>query len=519
MPMSFKWRICLALLAGAWMALAASAQEEVEVIVENTTNVVNGDTKDIPSLIALPGSDGISFAEAFRAANATMGKKLITFDESLIGKTIELSTSPDDRQLFVFNGPDITIEGDLDRNGTPDITLAAVRGSTVAFVIRFGRTRIEGIHIIVGFDGAPVTFTCLDFSCDDHLLRDVKIMNNEIINLAGPAIEITPGPPRPEMIPYLTDLFYDDLQISGNTITAAGTGISLSVGVQGFSTGRARAITISNNKINAPAGIRIATADGASPPRFSENNVIENLKIDQNTIDTSGTGINVFAANAGNSSNTITGLQITGNLIRAANGIEVTPGRNGGPQRIAGGNTLEKVTIGGNQITASVRAIAVSAADLPATDSVSSGFDSNRIQQLVIRQNTVSGYSDAGVRLWGGFANSGTVTANALNDVTITDNVLTAGSAQAIGIGIVAGESRGGAARNNSIRALSITGNRATGHASGVFFVGGSGAQASANSVEVLHFSGNDLPRAAAAENQSDANGNAVRFPRRRAVR
>ncbi len=517
--MPFKWRICLASFAGAWLALAAFAQEEVEVIVDNTTNVVNGDTKDIPSLIAHPGSDGISFAEAFQAANATTGAKLITFDESLIGKTIELTTSPDDRQLFVFNGPDITIEGDLDRNGTPDITLAAVRGSTMAFVIRFGRTRIEGIHIIVGFDDAPVTFTCLDFACDDHLLRGVKILNNEIINLAGPAIEITPGRPRPSMIPYLADLFYDDLQISGNTITAAGTGISLSVGVQGFSTGRARAITISNNKITAPAGIRIAAADGASPPLFSENNVIENLTIDQNTIETSGTGINVFAANAGNGSNRITGLEITRNQIRAANGIEVAAGRNGGPQRIAGGNTLENVTIGGNQITASVRAVSVSAADLPATDSVSSGFDSNRIQHLVIRENTVGGYSEAGLRVWGGFANSGTVTTNALSDVTIADNVLTAGSAQAIGIGIVAGESRGGSARNNSIRALSITGNRATGHVSGVLFVGGSGAQASANSIEVLHFSGNDLARASAVENQSGALGNAVRFPRRRAVR
>jgi hypothetical protein len=509
----------LGILIAATLVLPAQAQQESLVVVTNTTSVINGDTLDIDSLNAHPGSDGISFAEAFKAANGTTGKKVITFDESLIGKQIDLTSSPDDRTLFVFTTPDITILGDLDRNGTPDVTLAAVRGSAMAFVIRSSRSVIQGVHIITGFDGAPVTFACLDFVCDDHLLRGVRIADNEIINLAGPAIEVTSGPPRAGMIPYLADLFYDDLQITGNTISSTGTAISMSVAVNGFTGERARGVTISKNHITAPAGIRVAAADGISPPDFSDNNSIENLVIDQNTIETAGTAINVFAANFGNSNNRIAGLQITGNQIKAANGIEVAASRDGKPQRIAAGNILDTVTIAGNQIVATTRAIAVSAADLPAPDSDSAGFDSHRIRQLVIRDNTASGYSDAGIRLWAGLANRGTVTANSVEDVSVANNILTGGSAQATAIVIVAGESRGGIARNNAIRGLSVTGNRAVGGATGIAFIGGNGHQASSNSIEVLHFSGNDFPQASAVENQSGASGNAVRFPRRRAVR
>ncbi|HSP15021.1 MAG TPA: hypothetical protein VLV78_09735 [Thermoanaerobaculia bacterium] len=521
--MSKLARVCLAMIiAGAWFALAASAQEENIVVVDNTTSVINGDTTDIPSLIAHPGSDGISFAEAFKAASAMTGKKVITFNESLIGKTIEVTTTADDRRLFVFDTPDITILGDLDGNGTPDVTLAAARGSVLAFVIRSSRTTIEGIHLITGFDGAPITFACLDFVCDDHLLRGIRILDNEIVNLAGPAIEVSIGPPRSGMIPYVGDLFFDDLQISGNEISAAGTGVSMSVAVQGFSNERARAVTISRNKINAPAGIRIIAADGTSAPDFSDNNTIENLTIDQNTIQTSGTAIKVFAANFGNSNNRITGLQITGNQIEAANGIDVAASGDGKPQRIGSGNIIENLTIAGNQIKATGRGIAVSAADLPASESSSAGFDSNRVRRITIRDNTVSGYSDAGVRVWGAVANNGTVTTNALEDVSVANNVLTAGLRQAFGIGIVGGDGKGGSARNNAIRTLSITGNRASGGAVGVVFIGGNGPQAVSNTIEVLHFSGNDLQAndigVSAIENQGGG-GNAVRFPRRRAVR
>jgi hypothetical protein len=56
-----------------------------------------------------------------------------------------------------------------------------------------------------------------------------------------------------------------------------------------------------------------------------------------------------------------------------------------------------------------------------------------------------------------------------------------------------------------------------------VFFAGGSGAQAASNSLDVMRFSGNDLQSndvaAAAIENAGSGSGNAVRFPRRRAVR
>jgi hypothetical protein len=515
------------LLFSVALTAAAQAPTEFTVTVSNTTMVVNGDTTDIPSLIANPGADGISFLEAFRAANNTQGVKTIAFDSALAGKTIEVTPTTDIRQ-FVVNTPDLTINGDIDGDGVPDVTLQA-SNNQMMFVIRDSRFTIRGLRLISNFTGVMIMTECLDNSCQQQEVDGLNIIGNAIFSTLGSAIEISPGFVRPFDLMFLPQLTYKNILISGNEIEVHNIGITITPSVDGVNGAIAQNITIEKNQITAPIGIRAVTADRAAPPFFAANNLIGGLKIDQNTFRSSTTAVIAEAGVQGNSNNRISGLQITGNHIATPNsGLDIAAAADPKPQRVGSGNVIENVVISGNDIAATARGITISGADLPVLQNDSVGLDSNTVRDVSIHDNTISGYNEAGVRLWGGLGNlstgSLTISRNVIDDVSVMNNVLTAGSRHAVGIAVVGGESRGGTiASDNAVRDLTVSNNRMIGNGTGVFFTGGIGAQARSNIVDIAHFDGNLFDgndvRVTAAENSNSAGGNTIRFPRRRIVR
>ncbi len=125
--MSRMSRIRLAALAALWIPFGAWGEADpVVVVVDNTTAAINGNTANIESLIRSPGPDGISFPEAWRAANGTSGPKVITFAPDLLGATIEVTTSAEDRQLFVFASPDLTIDAKKKYTATIETTAGSM---------------------------------------------------------------------------------------------------------------------------------------------------------------------------------------------------------------------------------------------------------------------------------------------------------------------------------------------------------------------------------------------------------
>jgi hypothetical protein len=92
------------------------------VIVANATDSANGDTANLDALIANPGPDGISFREAIRASNNTVGLKAIEFAPILKGATIILGSAEATEEIELLSGQ-LTINGDIDGDGKPDITL------------------------------------------------------------------------------------------------------------------------------------------------------------------------------------------------------------------------------------------------------------------------------------------------------------------------------------------------------------------------------------------------------------
>jgi len=101
-----------------------------DITVDNTTDLVNGDTSSVFALIADDGGDGVSLREAVTASNNTIGLGTITFDgdvftgglnslirltqgELLITEELTIDASPGTEVVITgdANGDDITLPG------------------------------------------------------------------------------------------------------------------------------------------------------------------------------------------------------------------------------------------------------------------------------------------------------------------------------------------------------------------------------------------------------------------------
>jgi len=117
------------LLAGA--ALAGPAQA-IDFVVTNLADSGEG-----------------SLRQAILDANENEEADTITFDETLAGETILLSSG----ELTIADDtadPDLTINGDVDGDGTPDITVDAQGGSRVFLIASGADATLQGLVITGG---------------------------------------------------------------------------------------------------------------------------------------------------------------------------------------------------------------------------------------------------------------------------------------------------------------------------------------------------------------------------------
>lgn len=139
------------------------AADPLVVTVTNTTNVIDGNTDGFFSLMSTPGVDGISFREAVAAANNTPGAKKILFAAALKNASIPIG-STDPREFFpvTFASGDLTIDGDIDGDGAPDVTLSGTGNECgTAFDIRSSNVTLNGL-VLHDFNGTAIHFACMD---------------------------------------------------------------------------------------------------------------------------------------------------------------------------------------------------------------------------------------------------------------------------------------------------------------------------------------------------------------------
>ncbi|MGA3015699.1 MAG: hypothetical protein ABSF62_01175 [Bryobacteraceae bacterium] len=287
------------------------------ITVANATVAVNGDTSSVAALVANPGSDGISLQEAVMATNNDPGTWVIQFAPALKGSTISVDSAPGGI-LAGLSGGNVTINGDIDGDGQPDITLTTSQSGVGIAVGSGGNTLYGlalqnftyGVWISAPPPGQP--------GGTGGTLSNITISNLVLTNIQYLGIGVNPpGSPANQST-------LDHILITGNTISgnAAGpvVGIDLEVG---NTANTLQHITVANNNINLPmtqaGGIAMNVGAGVG----STNNQALDILIANNTISAAlpQFGIRIGEGLDSASGNLIDGVQIIANQIQVTGPI------------------------------------------------------------------------------------------------------------------------------------------------------------------------------------------------------
>ena len=398
------------------------------LVVTNTNMEQNAQCCGPEGLIADPGPDGISYSEAVGSVGGPFDQPVrITFDPSLSGQIIDTSQGFNSAIL----ADNVTIDGDLDDDGDPDITLTGnnADGNGI-WIWAASHVLIEGLTLRnFGWGGIRITNNVEE--ADLNVFEDIVIRNNRITGTGYKgAIEIVL-----ENVDYGS---VKNIEIIGNTILDDSLGVNIEAGWGGNSYNEISHVSIISNTITG--GVILHTGGG-----FHEgcsHNTISDVVIQGNQI--SGDPIWLAAANRGNGyDNILKDVVIAGNQIDASpvavklssvteNGGESHDNRvenititdnilNGGGFHIGGAlsaasynNTLSGLVIDRNRITS----CASGGIYLVAGDN---GAHHNRIENTIIRNSLVAFCGDAGVLLHGVNQYSPN---NAIQGVTLTNLTL-----------------------------------------------------------------------------------------------
>jgi hypothetical protein len=414
-----RWPGALAL--AAVLVLTSSAASADTTTVTNTNCIVNGDVSSPTALQLNPGPDGISLCEAVTAANNVPGPHVIQFDPSLKGSTIVLTS------MIAVLMDGITINGDVDGDGVPDITLTG-SGPTAysAFLVQASNVVIEGFSVN-GFEGRGIMVQA-DTQESGKNIAGVVVRNNTVTGCPT-GIEVTAF--------YQSNLTVSDTRIVGNTVSGA-----------------------------SQYGISISAMSGTAGASAPGNNTILNTTISGNTILNSGQ-IDLFIAatvSAGSVNNVISGLTVSGNTITGTHeSVLMSAGNAQGAQN----NTLENVLISGNNFNGTPVTVEIVGGATDTNPPVPTGLARD------VMGNSVSGISivgntllHGGIQFEGGMGVSPASTypsyQNDINDALIEGNTISASAAN--GVFLVAGSSY---ATNSSINGVKIINNVIIGNSQG----------------------------------------------------
>jgi hypothetical protein len=107
------------------------------VTVTAETDDEDGDVSSVAALLKSPGSDGtISLREVIDAINHSPGTYTIQFAPSLKGATINVGSVVKDNLPALLAG-NVTIRGDIDSDGKPDITINNFLTGSAVFPVGF----------------------------------------------------------------------------------------------------------------------------------------------------------------------------------------------------------------------------------------------------------------------------------------------------------------------------------------------------------------------------------------------
>lgn len=487
------------------------------VTVTTTSDVEDGDTSSVAALRASPGADGvISFREALKAANNSTGKKSIVFAPELAGQVIYNQNDG----WEIMTGGDISIDGDTNGDGAPDIildgSLAAPGPASNALYIWSSNITIARLGIRNFASGVPIMVAQPQGYPDGYSISGLHFLSNTI-TASGAGIGIGPlGMLDSCAVSTTTHIAISDVEIVGNVLTTTvpnASGIMLMAAAAGASYGSIVSGTISDNYLNGFVNdISLLAADTdttwhhgcALPARYSDYSYIRDFVIAGNVMDHMlYNGILLAGANMGNSYNEVSGIKVTGNSITGLPGqyhfgIKViTAGAGSGIDRTMTGNVISDVLIAGNFLTDTAWSIALMSSD--SDYSVPHlAIAGNSLVSGTITANTIISSGDSGITVWAArtvsrpmeAATTYTATGNLVSGMEISANNILTGVYHwepSIGIGVVSGWSNRicpECIAGNEIQGIRITGNLVQAHDIGIRAFSGMGAGAVSNTLQ-----------------------------------
>jgi hypothetical protein len=525
-PTVFRMPMLTALPTMTSLPMPTADPDRRKMVVTSASELINGAVSGWEALIKNPGPDGISLREALQVANLTPGPKEVTFAASMMGAVIYQSADPQ-QSLPPLSSGDLMINGDIDNDGKPDITLDGSRGkpanpSSLGLIIWSSNNQINGMRIQNFADDSLAIYTNSPTKAKTAVGN--RFTNNQIdAKRGGRGIYLRLfGPP-------MDGFAIQNTTIAGNTIVSGESAILLLIG-GGASHSQIVGTVIQGNTTSGAQGIGIYSADTNStwhnnfppPSVYSTGNLIQDTVVAGNQIDGSNNyGISVLTANFGNYQNHISNLALTGNTITDSQfGIHMTAAEEGEAQPTRD-NVLENVVVEKNVIVDPTYGIFLGAGEKSGLGSKFSNLIGNQAKQIVLRKNTITGYSNVGIEVWGGRATNSEEPAqnNSVTNLEILNNELSTNQADAFaGILLMGGltlDERDaeftGSATQNRIETARIIGNQIRGGAASIQVIGGRGEQATNNSISGLVISDNQVDQPPMIiENDSGASGNTI---------
>jgi hypothetical protein len=529
--------LCSLVASAVVVPSMSKAADVVTIAVTSSQDVANGDTSSVSALMANPGPDGISLREAIVATNNSPGTYVIDFAPSLGGATIWLLS-----QLPPLSGGGVTINGDINGDGKPDVTLKnsatftasgdCPSSSGCGLTIASSSNTVNGITLSgfgvgVNIDPLPISSSAL---ATHETLSGNTVSNTDMQNIQQfgiimgsmylPGCGLYGG----SAAPCTTDDTWNDTTITGNTIETLDTGFAIKDSDAGD--------TFSNTTVTKNV-IGVQGSDSAISFEIGSNakgSTVSGAVISHNTITgVTDEGIDVGPGTNRASGNSMTNIQILDNSVNLVStdsglccqGIVVFAGTDAPsatdpnvlPLGYPDSNTLTNVLVQGNVVTGTLTSGILVVAGLGA------GGSFNTISGVAIDENHVASTMEAnGIAVTNGGGNplGGRIaTSNQISTVSIDANQISTGNVPlqpAGGYGAIDILGGGDPSKSNSISTVNLVNNVITSFNSAIVVIGGEDkdGMSSDNSVQGLRLVNDTVvsPGGNALDVSANANGN-----------
>ena len=255
-------------------------QSGTTITVTTNADIINGNVSSVAGLLANPGPDGIALREAIEATNNDPGEYTIRFAAQLDGAKI-YTGGTNNQDLPPLLGGSVIINGDIDGDLTPDVTIA--NASTFQFPFGFkiqsSNNTLHALQMEGYFIGVlikPTTATTANTT-----FRSITVSNMMMGDvLVG--ITLHAGPDEGA---FATHNHWEDILLINNEFDVKQDGIT--VNLNNTIGDHVDNLTVANNRIFVTQNINSASFGIQFMAGFwvgSNENVMTNITITQNTI-------------------------------------------------------------------------------------------------------------------------------------------------------------------------------------------------------------------------------------------